>query len=673
MIPMNTEVQDMVTQPNVAARGAEGEVQTEQNDGQKDDEQSETTTEYTPEVLSTTNTMTIDQIREAAESKPLTDRTYEDLLIDLGNDFSEEDKEPFKALITEYSDIFALTNKDITGSTLEPIKITLKDPNTKPVRSVNFNHKLEHRKIIQEKIEQMLENGEICHSDSPYSASTFLVPKITKTPIEVKKSWRLVFDYRALNKLTQDQVYFVPTIPEIVQKIASVKPTVYSGFDIRNAFGQIALEEETQRLLAFSTPEMHCQPLFANFGAKQIPAQFQQRMVKLLSKHPLLHKHCIVFIDDINCFTPDLDTMKRVVELLFKTLREVNLKLHVEKCQLLRKSLDFVGHKFGENNWAPCERKISAMLEFKRPTNRKSLKSFLGLISYYRVFIPNFSIYAAVLQNNLSKHARWKWTPEHEEAFEKLRRQLSNVKVLAYPDESENAGPLVVQCDASDYAIAYTISQKTPDGNAEALLGAFGRKLRPNERNYSIGEREALALVTAIIKNKYLLAGKQVVLRTDNITTKFLKNLKVGTSPRLLRWSMLLQDILSNCEFEHVKGEYNVVCDALSRNKYTEEPELTPDELDVLDDESAINILTTVEAEEVDMQDTEELLNIDWISRDWKTGQDNLTKHIEQYSQQNQYIEPQSAFTITQKEQTQTVGIEFLQDINLCVNAVEDT
>ena len=203
---------------------------------------------------------------------------------------------------------------------------------------------------------------------------------------------------------------------------------------------------------------------------------------------------------------------------------------------------------------------------------------------------------AAPLQDLLKKYSRWQWTSTHEEAFQKLKEQLKNVEVLAYLDESEEAGPLIVQTDSSDKAIGYTISQQSKDGSSEKLLGCYGRTLRNNEKNWTIAERECLGLLTAIIRNRHLLEGKPVIVRTDNITARYLQNIKSATTPRLIRWSIALDTLLQNAKFEHVKGALNIVPDALSRQTYTEEPILTQEEREIIDEEIAVNLITSCEA-----------------------------------------------------------------------------
>jgi hypothetical protein len=148
------------------------------------------------------------------------------------------------------------------------------------------------------------------------------------------------------------------------------------------------------------------------------------------------------------------------MERLFQALRESGLKIHNKKCSLLQKKVHFIGHVFGENGVEPEPGKIDAMQSFPRPTNKKSLKSFLGLVSYYRTFIKNLSHDVNPLLDLLKKGAKFVWSDDKEKAFVRIKEKLKTLPTLAYVDESKDAPPLILKTDASTRSIAGVLSQK---------------------------------------------------------------------------------------------------------------------------------------------------------------------------------------------------------------------
>jgi RNase H-like domain found in reverse transcriptase len=169
---------------------------------------------------------------------------------------------------------------------------------------------------------------------------------------------------------------------------------------------------------------------------------------------------------------------------------------------------------------------------------------------------------------------------------------LSNLPILVYPDESEGAGEFIIQTDASVHSIAGIIMQRSRDGLSENLIACYGRKLRPNEQMWDSNQKEVLALIICVIKYRHLVAGRKLIVRSDNLSVRYFATLKNASAPRSIRWSIYLSDILCNATFEHVKGTLNSVADALSRRVYIPEEEPpTERELDIVHDDLTISVL----------------------------------------------------------------------------------
>ena len=201
---------------------------------------------------------------------------------------------------------------------------------------------------------------------------------------------------------------------------------------------------------------------------------------------------------------------------------------------------------------------MQAILDIQRPKTKRDLKSFLGVVSFYRIYHEGLPKKVTPLLQLLKKNARFVWTEDCESAFQEIREGLKNIKALSFPDEEEGAGRYIIQTDASQYAIGGTFSQMSRDGKEERLIACFGRALRSNERNWQVGEREGLALMVALLKYKHLILGNPgLEIRSDNLSVKFLQKIKTSNSPRLSRWSIAMSDILARAQWTHIPGKDN--------------------------------------------------------------------------------------------------------------------
>ena len=115
-------------------------------------------------------------------------------------------------------------------------------------------------------------------------------------------------------------------------------------------------------------------------------------------------------------------------------LAPTKCKLAPTKCKLAQKSVEYLGHVVSDQGIQTDPKKLQAVNGYPTPTNVKSLRSFLGLASYYRRLIPNFAKVAGPLYVLMKKDVEFTWPPVCQEAFERLRKLLASAPVLAYPD-----------------------------------------------------------------------------------------------------------------------------------------------------------------------------------------------------------------------------------------------
>ncbi|XP_078232326.1 uncharacterized protein LOC144583105 [Pogona vitticeps] len=230
------------------------------------------------------------------------------------------------------------------------------------------------------------------------------------------------------------------------------------------------------------------------------------------------------------------------------------------KLQLGSPEIKYLGHIVGGGVIKPLEAKIEAVRDWPRPNTKKKVKSFLGLVGYYRKFIPRFSEIAAPLTDLTQKKTddRIPWTSDCEEAFRRLKEALINYPVLRAPDFDRE---FIIYTDASNSGVGAVLCQEDENGDQHPV-SYLSRKLQKGERHLATVEKECLAIVYAIQKAKPYIWGRHFILCTDHSPLQWLKTMKTHNS-KLMRWALNLQDY--DFEVKVVRGSVNCVADALSR------------------------------------------------------------------------------------------------------------
>ena len=323
------------------------------------------------------------------------------------------------------------------------------------------------------------------------------------------------------------------------------------------------MDPESRAKTAFSTPFAHLEFTRMPFGLKNAPATFQRLMDHVLSG--LQGIELFVYMDDIVIYGKSLEDHSNKLRALLGRLKEAGLTLQPEKCHFLKKQIAYLGHVISEDGLKPDSGKIEAVKNFPIPKRRKNIKQFLGLVGYYRRFIPEFAKIAKPLNLLLKGGVPFKWTEIQQSAFEKLRDIICSVHLLQYPDFSK---PFVVTTDASNYALGAILSQG--EVGQDLPIAYASRTLNDAEIKYFTTEKELLAIVFAVQHFRPYLYGRKFILVTDLLgcVTIWLHNLKDPNS-RLGRWKMKLSEY--EYEIVYKPGKSNANADALSRNPYDKE------------------------------------------------------------------------------------------------------
>jgi hypothetical protein len=252
------------------------------------------------------------------------------------------------------------------------------------------------------------------------------------------------------------------------------------------------------------------------FGLCNAGATFQRLMDVLMTG---LHMEvCLVYLDDVIVFSPTIRDHLDRLRMVLDRLRSAGLKLKPEKCMFLQKSVSFLGHVVSDEGISTDPEKTRAVAEWPRPTRLREVRAFLGLASYYRRFVQDFSRISAPLHQLSRKSQVFRWDAEHQQSFDELKRRLTTSPILAMPTDSDQ---FVLDTDASGYAVGAVLSQ-VQNGH-ERVVAYASRSLDRRERNYCVTRRELLAVVHFLRYFKQYLLGRKFIVRTDHAALSWLR------------------------------------------------------------------------------------------------------------------------------------------------------
>ena len=498
------------------------------------------------------------------------------LEFEITNDnFETDEKDDFKQFLMKNHKVFATSRKNMGYNTKFPHITDTGDGRSVGTRYFRMSAKM--KAIMDNEIQDLLENGFIEESTSQWRSPAILVRKQTPTG---EPSYRLVCDYRKLNKLSVPQHFPMITVEEVWEMVGRVKPKIFSSLDLMSGFQQLKMDDETKHKASFVVQGKQYQWNRMPFGLRNAPITFQRTMAHVLKD--VLFKTVILYVDDILVMSDCIECHKKHLQEVFDRLAEANLTLKASKCKFAVEEIQYLGHVLTPSGVKANPQKIQIIKDYKIPQNEKQVRQFLGLSQYYKRFQKDFSKIAKPLYDLTKKDTAWNWTPECQKSFEILKNNLITEPVLAYPD---NTKPYIICSDASTYGLGYILMQKDDDGN-EKVISYSGRALRKSEKNYTISELEALAVVSAFKQFHPYVYGNFTTVRTDHSALKYIQNPNTKAVGKIARWMLELQ----NYDFviEYKSGKSNSAADALSR--LPEYPQSTKNQAEIPGD---ANVMTT--------------------------------------------------------------------------------
>lgn len=416
-----------------------------------------------------------------------------------------------------------------------------------PLRKRAYHVSVEKQQFIDKEIKEMLANNIIRPSNSPWASPVVIVPK-------KDGGSRFCVDFRGLNSKTYLDAYPMPQIQDILGSLHGAR--IFSTLDLKSGYWQVELEPESIPKTAFVTSSGLFEFLRLPFGLKNAAASFQRLMECVLRE--IKGKCCFVYIDDIVVYSKDENEHLLHLSQVFSCLNQAGLTLNLKKCNMMQRSLTFLGHVISEEGIKTDPAKIASVSQFPVPQSLKEVQRFLGLAGWYHRFVPRFSEKAAPLHALKKKGATWAWTESCQEAFETIKNDLTQTPVLISPDFSR---PFKVQTDASEKGLGAVLTQDIE--GEEHVIAYASRLLQGAEKAYSVSEKECCAVLWAVEKWRPYLEGRPFEVITDHAALTWVFN-HPKPSSRLTRWAIRLQEFEFTVKYR--KGQCNVVPDTLSRS-----------------------------------------------------------------------------------------------------------
>lgn len=438
---------------------------------------------------------------------------------------------------------------------------TIRTIHDDPVYTKLYPYPAGVRDFVKKEIENMLADGIIRESRSPYNNPLWVVDKKGTDELGNKKK-RLVIDFRKLNQITIEDKYPIPDIRAILSNLGNAK--YFSTFDLKSGFYQILLAEKDREKTAFSVNNGKFEFCRLSMGLKNAPSIFQRAIDDVLREK--IGDFIYVYMDDIIVFSSSADDHVEHINWVFEKLFKANMRLSAEKSRVFKDSVEYLGFVVTAHGIRTCKSKVEAIVNFPEPTTLFDVRSFLGLAGYYRLFVKNFATVAKPLTEILkgengkvstqrSRKVKISFDNEQRDSFNYLKRILSSEDViLLYPDFEK---PFELTTDASSKGIGAVLAQ---NGRPIAMIS---RTLKGCEQNYATNERELLAIVWSLRALRgYLYGAKSIKIFTDHQPLIFATSEK-NCNAKILRWKSFIDE--HNATISYKPGKENVVADALSR------------------------------------------------------------------------------------------------------------
>jgi hypothetical protein len=484
----------------------------------------------------------------------------------IAKDLNEENKTVLLKILKSHKRAIAWRLSDIKGINPEFCmhKILMEDdfkPAVQQQRRVNPKI----HEVIKQEVIKLLDAGLIYPiSDSLWVSPVHCVPKkggitVVKNddneliPTRLVTGWRVCIDYRKLNDATRKDHFPLPFMDQMLERLAGNE--YYCFLDDFSGYFQIPIDPQDQEKTTFTCPYGTFAYRRMPFGLLNAPGTFQRCMMAIF--HDMIEKTMKVFMDDFSVIGNSFESCLSNLDKILQRCEDTNLSLNWEKSHFMVKEGIVLGHKISKSRIEVDKAKIDVIAKLPPPITVKGVRSFLGHAGFYRRFIQDFSKIARPMTLLLEKETPFVFSDECIEAFQTLKKKLTEAPILVAPDWDL---PFELMCDASDFAIGAVLGQRKTKHFQPIHYAS--KTLTEAQAHYTTTEKELLAVVYAFEKFRPYLILTKCIVYTDHSALKYLFP-KQDAKPRLLRWVLLLQEF--DIIIRDKKGDENLAADHLSR------------------------------------------------------------------------------------------------------------
>ena len=460
---------------------------------------------------------------------------------------STSQKATLSALLQQYGDIFSGDNRNTGKCTL--VNHRIHTNNHPPIKQRAYRTSPGKRAEIEKQVAELLADGVIEESCSPWAAPVVLVKK-------KNGKWRFCVDYRRLNSVTVKDCHPLPRVDDTLDALAG--SVWFSTLDFSNGFWQLEVAEEDREKTAFTTGQGLYQWRSMPMGLSNSPATYQRMMELVLRGLPW--NICMVYLDDVLLYSDTFERHLSSLREVFSRIKAAGLKLNPSKCHLARNHVVFLGHVISQQGLQPDPKNTEKVRKWPTPQSASEVRAFVGLCSYYRRFVRNFAKHAAPLNHLMGKYVAFEWTVDCETSFTYLKDMLSSAPIVALPDFSV---PFKVFTDASKEAVGAVLAQ-VKEG-VEHVVAYASQTLNQTQRRWSTFDRELWAVVWAVREFRHYIGLTSFTIVTDHRPLLSLRRMTLDHDPtgRRGRWILELDPL--NWDIVYKDGQRHMNVGALSR------------------------------------------------------------------------------------------------------------
>lgn len=417
-------------------------------------------------------------------------------------------------------------------------------PDIRPIACSSRRYSEAESAFIGKTVNELIDQGLIRPSNSPWRAQVLVVDldKPHSKP-------RMVVDFsRTINRYTELDAYPLPNIEESVKKMALNR--IFSTYDLKSAYYQIPILESEKHYTAFEAQGKLYEWNVVPLGVTNGPPAFQRVMDWLVTVENL--RGTFPYMDNISVAGPTVEEHDSNKNHFLETCSKYGLTLNEDKTVSSVRELKILGYLVSHNSIKPDPERLKPLLEMPVPNDPASLQRILGFFAYYARWVEKFSQRVGPLARNV----QFPLSPDCVAAFNDIKQAIAGSCVIC-PNKHD---PLVLESDASDFALAASLSQ---NGKPVAF---FSRSLKLHERKHASVEKEACAIVEACRKWSHYLSGRRFKLVTDQQAVSYMfskQNHGKLKNDKILRWRLELSTL--DYEIRYRPGPLNVAADCLSR------------------------------------------------------------------------------------------------------------